>query len=82
MKTWINNNLDKITHFFASGWIFLVLMLIFNDLDIGIMASVVIFIGKEIYDQFWGGTGFNIKDALASFLGVVTSLIIWSIFNI
>lgn len=72
---------DRLLHFSTSAFIFFALMIAFKSYDVGIISSVVIFIGKELYDKYVKKTYFDIIDALASFFGVVFSLVYWSIFN-
>lgn len=79
MKRFIELYHDKILHFLASGYGFFVLMIIFKEYDIAITASLILFFGKEVYDENFG-SGFDIKDALASLAGVVVSVVLYDVF--
>lgn len=71
--------LDKQAHFFASGWVFFVLMIVFNDYDYGIVGTVVLFTAKELYDKYVKGTGFNIGDMVFNVIGLVVALLIYDL---
>lgn len=75
MRDLIIKHIDKICHFFVSGWIFLIV----HHLDCSIILSflVAFYVGtlKELLD-FWFYGKFDIKDILANTLGILISLLI------
>ena len=79
MKNLINAILgqqDKILHFFASGWIFLILNHFLDSIFICFLITFLIGIVKEIYDwKFRNGADFY--DLVANLLGIFVSMFIY-----
>jgi uncharacterized membrane protein YjjP (DUF1212 family) len=79
MKNLINSFLgqqDKICHFFASGWIFLVLNYFFEDMAIPFFITLLIGLVKEVYDWKYRN-GADFYDIVANVLGIFVSMIVF-----
>lgn len=65
---------DKIEH-----WAFGFVLTLFYLIHPGLIYSGILFgISKEIYDKYYG-TGFNMKDLIATALGAYTGIVFLSI---
>lgn len=67
--------LDKLVHFFASGWLFFVLLTLIGSLPIAVFGAFSVGIAKEFYD--YKKTGFNILDLVWNFGGIALSVLIY-----
>ena len=71
--------LDKQTHFFASGWLFFMFMVVYDSYDFAILSTVMLFTGKEFYDFYFKGTGFSVGDMFFNLAGLCISLLIFDV---
>lgn len=82
IKTWIKNILtnftqrDKIYHITVNFIIVLILGVLFGP-AIGLASSIIVSLGKEIYDEYRpNGTGWDWKDLLADLIGMIIGLFV------
>lgn len=71
--------LDKIVHFFASGWVFFVILTLTGYLPIAALGSFAVGLAKEFYD--YNKTGFNVIDLFWNFSGIFLSVLIYLLKN-
>jgi hypothetical protein len=67
---------DKLLHFFASGWIFLMLINFTNCIFFSFLTTLLIGGIKEIYDWKYRN-GADFYDIVANILGIFASMIIF-----
>lgn len=71
---------DLVLHFILSFMISFVLLLLIKNPIIPIGITLLVGIGKEIYDVYkTNPTGFDLKDLLADSLGIISSYLIKSL---
>ena len=74
--------MDKIKHFLV-GLFFGVIIYITDCFVLGLIASLLIFIGKEIYDKYKiNSTGFDLYDLLADLTGLIVGFLICLLFTL
>ena len=71
--SWYNSNIDKALHFLASMDVYLLVLVIFNNIFIALGVSCAISILKEVVDQI-RYHGWSWSDLLADALGIAIGL--------
>lgn len=71
--------LDKKSHFLASGWLFLMFILVTDNLNLTILFTVLVGLFKEFLDLKKGKNSVLevIKDAVANVFGLGFAMVIW-----
>ncbi len=65
---------DKMLHFFVGFFISTIVS--FLSIEINLIILLIFSIGKEFYDQYVKKTYFDIKDALATFVGGIAAILV------
>lgn len=66
---------DKLLHFGIAFLIVFILGILFGEV-IGLSVGLIAILGKEAYDEFSDGTGWDWKDVLTGLIGTVAALLL------